>query len=608
MRSILAFGAALLALAPPLLRGAPITPSTTLAIESGNNTSTAGSFTAQSNGNAGPANVSKVSLRNLLYPGATTKIYAHFMAWFGGANHMNVGYSSADPGQVKRQVDDMMSRGVQGAIMDWYGPGFATENTTSKLMMQEAETRGGQFEFAIMEDGGQLKSCANTPGCDVTQQVINDLNYALTTFEGSPAYMRWNGRPVIFFFDGTSYPVDWNRVSANVSGSPLFIFRNAGGFTHAQSNGGFSWVVPLADPANMDTSYLDNFYNTALGFPAALTAGSPYKGFNDTLAAWTQNRVMDQHCGQTWLTTMTEAGKYYSASNQLAAMQLVTWNDYEEGTEIESGIDNCVAVSASISGGATLGWSITGQESTIDHYTIFISTDGQNLMPLGDVPAGTHTLNLAAFALDAGNYTLYVKAIGKPSLVNHLSGAVTYSINPAPLPPVAKLSVSPGQGIAPVSVTASTAGSSAPVGSIVSTSIDFGDGIVLAVSAGGAASHVYNNAGSYVVSATIKDNLGATSSASAAASVAATPSVTITTNGHKAGFILPVSVVVQGYSSNAIVQMRLSLDGKLVAQCQTSYLRTTLHLRTRNGTHSLSATAVDSTGTNFSAMVSWPGP
>ena len=22
-------------------------------------------------------------------------------------------------------------------------------------------------------------------------------------------------------------------------------------------------------------------------------------------------------------------------------MQLVTWNDYEEGTEIESGIDNC---------------------------------------------------------------------------------------------------------------------------------------------------------------------------------------------------------------------------------------------------------------------------
>ncbi|PYX94664.1 MAG: hypothetical protein DMG67_00960, partial [Acidobacteria bacterium] len=135
MRSILAFGAALLALAPPLLRGAPITPSTTLAIESGNNTSTAGSFTAQSNGNAGPANVSKVSLRSLLYPGATTKIYAHFMAWFGGANHMNVGYSSADPGQVKRQVDDMMSRGVQGAIMDWYGPGFATENTTSKLMM-----------------------------------------------------------------------------------------------------------------------------------------------------------------------------------------------------------------------------------------------------------------------------------------------------------------------------------------------------------------------------------------------------------------------------------------------------------------------------------------
>src|SRR5260370_31876282 len=112
-------------------------------MERGKKPRTAGSFTPQSNGNAGPANVSKVSSRNLLYPGATTKIYAHFMAWFGGANHMNVGYSSADPAQIKRQVDDMMSRGIQGAIIDWYGPGFANETTTSKLMTPEAETRDG---------------------------------------------------------------------------------------------------------------------------------------------------------------------------------------------------------------------------------------------------------------------------------------------------------------------------------------------------------------------------------------------------------------------------------------------------------------------------------
>jgi len=601
----LAAGAILFAFVAPLFAGTTITPTTTLAIETGNNTSAAPSFTAQSNGNAGASNISKVPIRSLLYAGSATKIYAHLMPWFGGGNHMNVGYSSADPAQVKRQVDDMLSRGIQGTIIDWYGPNFATENTTTQLMVQEAQTRGGNFTVAVMEDGGQLQGCAQTAGCDVTQQVINDLNYAFNNFEASSAYMRVNGRPVVFFFDGTSYPVDWSRVSANVSGNPLFIFRNAGAFTHAQSNGGFSWVAPLSDPANMSTAYLDDFYNVALGFPTENTFASAYKGFNDTLAAWTQNRIVSQHCGQTWLTTMAEIGKFYSAANPLEAIQLVTWNDYEEGTELESGIDNCVAISAAITGSA-LSWSITGQENTLDHYTVFISTDGQNLMPLTTVATGIHALDLAPFGLATGNYTLYVKAVGKPSMLNHISGAVTYSVNaPPPPPPVAKLSVTPSQGVAPVSVSASTAGSSAPAGSIASTSIDFGDGTIVSIAADAAASHVYANPGSYTIRATVIDNLGATSTANASASIAAAPSVTITTGARFAAFALPVHVVVRGYSGNPVTQMQLWLDGKLVAQCQTNFMNTTIRLR--RGTHQLTATANDSTGASFSSTISLGG-
>src|SRR5207302_870647 len=97
---------------------------------------------------------------------------------------------------------------------------------------------------------------------------------------------------------------------------------------------------------------------------------------------------------------------------------------YEEGTEIETGIDNCVGVTASVSGD-TLNWTITGDESTIDHYTAFISSDGTNLMPVADLPAGTRTLNLASFGFDAGTYSVFVKAVAKPSILNHMSAAVT---------------------------------------------------------------------------------------------------------------------------------------------------------------------------------------
>src|SRR6185437_13912478 len=124
--------------------------------------------------------------------------------------------------------------------------------------------------------------------------------------------------------------------------------------------------------------------------------------------------------GQTWLQSFAEAGQYYSADQQLAAVQLVTWNDYEEGSEIETGIDNCVAISAS-GDGSILSWKISGDKTTLDHYTVFISRDGSNLMPLADIAAESSSLDLARFALQPGEYTAFVKAVGRASMANKMS-------------------------------------------------------------------------------------------------------------------------------------------------------------------------------------------
>jgi hypothetical protein len=406
--------------------GTTITPTTSLSIETTNNTSAASSFATQTNNNLGASNISKVATRTQIYTGSTSPLYAHFMAWFGGNNHMNVGYRSDDPTQVHKQIDDMLSRGLNGMIIDWYGPNGTRENNTSIYVMQDAASRGGQFVFAIMEDVGSLKACAATAGCNVTQQLISDLAYIYTQFESSPDYMRVNGRPVIAFFGVDVYTIDWPLVRSSVQGNPLFIFRNNGAFTHPETNGGFSWVGLSSTPTNMGLGYLDSYYKTALTYPAEYTFGSGYKGFNDTLASWGSNRILDQQCGQTWLATLAEAGKYYSAANQLDAIQLVTWNDYEEGTEIETGIDNCVSITAAMSG-SKITWNVNGQPNTIDHYTIFISTDGQNLMSLAKVATSVTALDLSTFGLAPGKYVLYVKAVGKPSLLNHMSGAVSYS-------------------------------------------------------------------------------------------------------------------------------------------------------------------------------------
>ena len=211
--------------------------------------------------------------------------------------------------------------------------------------------------------------------------------------------------------------------------------------------------------------------------PSDLTYGASYIGFNESLAPWvTSNpRIMNQNCGQTWLDTFSAVAKAgYSASNQLQAIQIVTWNDYEEGTEIETGISNCITISPSING-SSLQWTITGNENAVDHYVVFISLDGQELMNLANVAAGTHALDLSTYNLPPNTtYQLFVEAIGAPSVQNQMSASVGYM--PQAQPPNAVLTLSATSGTAPLSITASTANSSSPNGSITSSTINFGDG------------------------------------------------------------------------------------------------------------------------------------
>jgi hypothetical protein len=120
--------ALLLGVAGSAARNLVITPTTTLTAETGNNTSSANSYLTSTNGNLGAGNVSKVDIRKLLYPGATTNFYAHLMPWWGLSNHINIGYAykddeypqsptSLDP-QITKQVDDMLSRGIPPSRID----------------------------------------------------------------------------------------------------------------------------------------------------------------------------------------------------------------------------------------------------------------------------------------------------------------------------------------------------------------------------------------------------------------------------------------------------------------------------------------------------------
>ena len=172
-----------------------------------NNTSASDSFPNQSNGNLGANNVSKVNVHSLLYSGATTKVLAQLLVWFGKPNHINVGYNSTDPAQVTRQIEDMISRGIDGVIVDWYGPNNF-EDTAAKLVMHEAEKHPG-FSFGIMIDAGAVDQ-SGCSGCSPQDALIQLLQYVEKNYFVSTAYLNIGGQPVVTNFNvDYRYAVDW---------------------------------------------------------------------------------------------------------------------------------------------------------------------------------------------------------------------------------------------------------------------------------------------------------------------------------------------------------------------------------------------------------------
>ena len=101
---------------------------TTLSRLTSNNTSASSSFATVSNGDIAPGNVSKVSLKKMLPANFNGKVLAHWMPWWKCSESpcdgvhdkrdvLRVHYSTEDPRQLDKILEDMISRGYDGIMV-----------------------------------------------------------------------------------------------------------------------------------------------------------------------------------------------------------------------------------------------------------------------------------------------------------------------------------------------------------------------------------------------------------------------------------------------------------------------------------------------------------
>ena len=288
-----------------------------------------------------------LSAAQLQAPDGSPKVLAAYQPWFGRPNHINVGYSSQDPQVLANQVQKAKSLGIAAFVVNWYGPRKPYEDKSYALLQQAAA--GSGFQTAIMYD--EDTSDPNSS----TDAVVVDLQYAYDQYIGPnaeasrSAYLRYNGRPVVFIFpkDGST---DWKHIREVVNSwedPPLLIFKDVRPKYADVFDGFYAWVAPGSegwkrDGSNWGQSYLENFYkDMSENYPNKIAVGAAWPGFDDTRASWSRNRHMSDRCGRTFEDSLKLFRRYYSADHPLPYLMVVTWNDYEEGTAIERGFSRC---------------------------------------------------------------------------------------------------------------------------------------------------------------------------------------------------------------------------------------------------------------------------
>lgn len=282
----------------------------------------------------------------------STKVLAVYEPWFGHPRHINVGYSSQDPVMIRKQIEEARKLGISGFVVDWYGDREPFLDKAYALVQSLAGER--DFKVAMMFDE------ADRPADEATDDALAAFEkfhqeYLAPTARGRKAYLEYRGRPVIFIFPKGGH-TDWERVRAETNRwnpPPLLIHEFSPGPSDKAFDGFYAWINAgkkgwSVDGSNWGEDYLRNFYEAMRGkYSDKIAIGTAWAGFDDRKASWSLTRYMSQRCGATFADTMKLAQDYYPADNPLPFLLVATWNDYEEGSAIERGIEKCKPASGS---------------------------------------------------------------------------------------------------------------------------------------------------------------------------------------------------------------------------------------------------------------------
>ena len=231
-------------------------------------------------------------------------------------------YDSGDPDVVERQTLLMKVAGFDGMLVDWYGDRdrydyLANHRNTQRLF--EGARRVG-LSFALVYEDQTVPNLVAGGVFEKEEAVAEGkalFGRAAKAWFRSPVYQKVAGKPLLMVFGPQYYPDDaWPRMLPKVSFYTLHRRRGSAAGAYDWPLPGEGWekrreavekepsLIPVAFPR------FDDFYKAA-------GVGAGYG-------------LIEDAGGRTYERTLSEA-----LGRGAPVVQVATWNDWGEGTQIE---------------------------------------------------------------------------------------------------------------------------------------------------------------------------------------------------------------------------------------------------------------------------------
>lgn len=264
-------------------------------------------------------------------------------------------YDSADPAVLEYHVLLMKLGGIDGVIVDWYGPDnyydYLVNNQRTLALLHYAAKAGLKFSLCYEDatiqaeiNGGCLNGVCVT-AANAVAHAQYEMLYAQTNYLGYTNFLHWKAQPVLLNF-GPQYftsSSQWASIFSvlNASNAPAFFTEN--NRVSPAATGAFDWP-PMqlsrtnpqspAEPVLSDgtlNSYLAGFDASGASWPAFVSTAFPrFHDYYAQAGVGVSYGYLDDQGGNTLRETLARA-----MTNSSAVIQVATWNDYGEGTIIE---------------------------------------------------------------------------------------------------------------------------------------------------------------------------------------------------------------------------------------------------------------------------------